>query len=138
VALLLSQPKRTGPRSFVDLEGNDLQSNDPLHDAAQHTFIRNSHVMPDQHVTPPSSFTQQPLTPPPTDEKPFAQARRVIALFRDRKAGSYTKEEPWKEFRLAPEEYAEVERLLSRDEALWGYVDDKIRYVITPSTNYTQ
>jgi hypothetical protein len=36
-----------------------------------------------QHATPPSSFAERPLTPPPTDEKPFTQAHRVVALFKD-------------------------------------------------------
>jgi hypothetical protein len=85
--------------------------------------------MQDQHVTPPSSFTQQPLTPPPTDKKPFVQARRAVALFTARQAGSHTKQDSWIEFQLAPEEYAEVDRLLSHDEALSGFVKDKIRYV---------
>jgi hypothetical protein len=82
-----------------------------------------------QNVTPASSFTKQPLTPPPTDKKPFAQALRIIALFRDRQAGRDTKQDPWTEFQLVPGEYAEVERLLSHDEALSGFVENKIRYV---------
>jgi hypothetical protein len=54
--------------------------------------------MQDQHVTPPSSFTQQPLTPPPTDKKHFTEAPRVIAHFKDIKAGRDTGDEPLKEF----------------------------------------
>jgi hypothetical protein len=74
--------------------------------------------MPDQHVTPPSSFTQQPLTSPPTDKKPFAQARRAITLFRGKQAETHTKQDPYKYFQLAPGEYA---------EALSGHVNDKIK-----------
>ncbi|KAF2804423.1 uncharacterized protein BDZ99DRAFT_525631 [Mytilinidion resinicola] len=32
-------------------------------------------------ITPPLSFADHPLTPPPTDEKQSAQVHRVIALF---------------------------------------------------------
>lgn len=85
--------------------------------------------MQDQHVTPPSSFTQQALTPPPTDKKSFAQAQRAVALFTARQAGSHTKQESWIELQLTPEEHAELERLLSGDKALSGFTKDKIRYV---------
>ncbi|RMZ73118.1 recQ family helicase [Pyrenophora seminiperda CCB06] len=99
-----------------------------LHDTAQHTVIQKSHIMPDQHITLPSSFTQQPLMHPPTEKRPFAQAQQVIALFRDKMAGTHREQDPWKEFQLAPGEYTEIERLLSLDEELWGYVDDKVRH----------
>ena len=83
---------------------------------------------PTEQATPPSSFVDTPLTPPPTDKKSFTQARQVVALFRDRQAGRYIKQD-WVEFQLAPGEHAEIERLLSHDEALSGYVKNKIRYV---------
>jgi hypothetical protein len=81
------------------------------------------------HITPPSSFVDAPLTPPPTDEKAFTQAPRVIALFKDIKARRHIKQHPWIEFQLARGEYDEIERQLSRDEFLFGYVKDKIRCV---------
>jgi hypothetical protein len=68
-----------------------------------------------------------PLTPPPIDKKSFAQARQVVALFRDRQARKHTKQ-AWIEFQLALGEYAGIGRLLSCDEALSGYVKEKIRY----------
>ncbi|KAF2007251.1 hypothetical protein P154DRAFT_614661 [Amniculicola lignicola CBS 123094] len=80
------------------------------------------------HITPPSSFIDTPLTPPPTDEKAPTQATRVIALFKDIQAGRHIKEHPWTEFQLAKGEYDEIERQLRRDESLFGYVKDKIRY----------
>jgi hypothetical protein len=82
-----------------------------------------------QHITPPLSFVEAPLTPPPTDEKAFTQAPRVIALFKDIQAGKHIKQHPWTEFQLAQEEYDEIERRLRRDESLLGYVKDKIRCV---------
>lgn len=81
-----------------------------------------------QHITPPLSFVGAPLTPPPTDEKAFAQAPRVIALFKDIQAGRYIKHHPWTEFQLTQGEYNKIERQLSRDKSLFGYVQDKIRY----------
>jgi hypothetical protein len=82
-----------------------------------------------QHITPPSSFVDAPLTPPPTDEKAFTQAPRVIALFKDIQAGRHIKQHPWTEFQLARGEYDEIECRLRRDESLLGYVKDKIRCV---------
>lgn len=70
--------------------------------------------------------------PPSTDEKQekhFAQAPRVIAFFREIKAGTYTTERSWIELQLVPGEYEEIERQLERDEDLWGVVQDKIRCV---------
>lgn len=84
--------------------------------------------MSSSHVTPPSSFIHAPLTPPPTDEKAFTQAPRIIALFKDLEAGRHAREQPWTEFQLAPGEYNEIERQLRRDESLFGFVKDKIRY----------
>jgi hypothetical protein len=80
------------------------------------------------HNTPPSSFVGPPLTPPPTDEKPFLQAHRIVALFKDIRAGRHTKQNPWWEFQLASGEYGEIKRQLDRDGALSEYVKDKIRY----------
>ncbi|KAF2802115.1 uncharacterized protein BDZ99DRAFT_492279 [Mytilinidion resinicola] len=79
-------------------------------------------------ITPPSSLIDAPLTPPPTNEKAFTQVPRVIALFKDIQAGRHTKQHPWIEFQLARGEYDEIERQLRRDEPLFGYVKDKIRY----------
>jgi len=74
------------------------------------------------------SQANHPLTPP-TDKKQFAQAHRVIALFREIRAGRHIKRHPWTEFQLAEGEYDEIERQLERDEVLSGYVKDKIRCV---------
>jgi hypothetical protein len=79
-------------------------------------------LTPGEIITPSSSFAGHPLTPPPTDEKPFAQAQRVIALFEAIRAGKHIKRHPWTEFQLAPGDYDEIERQLSRDEVLSGYV----------------
>ncbi|KAF2004129.1 hypothetical protein P154DRAFT_519687 [Amniculicola lignicola CBS 123094] len=88
-----------------------------------------------QHATPPSNSADHPLTPPPTDEKPFSQAQRVITLFKAIQAGRHTKQDPWTEFQLAPGDYDEIERRLGRDEALSGYVKDKIQYDYNANVN---
>ena len=79
------------------------------------------------YITPPESFIEPPLTPPPTDEKPYTQAARVIALFNEIKAGSYIRETPWLVFQLQRGEFDEIEHLLEQDQSLWGFVQDKIR-----------
>lgn len=81
-----------------------------------------------QQVTPPSSFIRDPLTPPLTNEKRFPGALRVLALFRQIKAGRHADELTWASFQLVPGEYEEIERVLKLDEDLGGFVDDKIHY----------
>ncbi|KAA8627250.1 Z1 domain containing protein [Pyrenophora tritici-repentis] len=85
-------------------------------------------VVQRQHVTPPPSLTDQPLTPPLTDKKPFAGALHVIALFREIQQGRNTTRDTQIEFELAEGEYDHIERTLQQDHVLWGYVQDKIRY----------
>ncbi|KAH0542414.1 hypothetical protein FGG08_003169 [Glutinoglossum americanum] len=102
VALLLSQLKR------ATLLATSIEQ---LCNAAQHTVMSMSQtpLNEHQHITPPSSFIDAPLTPPPTDKKAFMQASRVIALFKDIQCD-------------------EVERRHKRDESLLGYAKGKILY----------
>jgi len=81
------------------------------------------------NTTPPSSFAKHPLTPPPTHEKQFARVRRVLTLFEAIRDGSHAGKIPWREFQLAEGDYDEIGRRLKQDEALSGYVKDKIRLV---------
>ncbi|KAF9733735.1 hypothetical protein PMIN01_08078 [Paraphaeosphaeria minitans] len=69
-------------------------------------FISQADLMKHQNVTPPPTFTDQPLTPPLTDKKPFAEAHR-----------------------LADGEYDQIESTLQQNDVLSGYVDEKIRRV---------
>lgn len=80
-----------------------------------------------QQVTPPSSFINDPLTPPSTNEKHFPGALSVLALFRKIKAGRHADEPSWVRFQLVPGEYEEIERVLKADAQLGGFVEDKIR-----------
>ena len=110
-----------------------------LRDAAQHTTMSTSQTPLKEHqrITPPSSFVGVPLTPPPTDEKAFTQAPRVIALLRDIQAGRHVNQNPWTSFQLARGEYDEIERRLRQDESLFGYVKDKIRCVTSSGGRVT-
>ena len=100
-------------------------------DAVRHTVMAPSQNLEEtnEKITPPSSFIRPPLTPPSTDEKPFAQAPRVIALFHEIRAGKHSDRRPWTEFLLVPGEFGRVQCLLDRDEELRGFVKDKIRWV---------
>lgn len=71
-----------------------------------------------------------PLTPLSTDKKAFTQVSRVVTLFKNRELGKDTGESPWVEFQLAKGEYDEIKRQLRRDKDLWGFVEDKIRFVL--------
>jgi len=76
-----------------------------------------------QDVTPPSSFTDQPLTPPLTDKKPYAGALHVIALFKQIQSGIDAEQDARTEFQLAEGEYDQIESILQQDDVLSGYVD---------------
>jgi hypothetical protein len=88
--------------------------------------VSQAHVMNHQNVTPPPRFADQPLTPPSTAKKPFAGARRVIALFKQIHAGSDAERDSRTEFQLADGEYNQIESTLQQDDLLSGYVDEKI------------
>ena len=117
-------------------------SSPPLHDAnssAAMTSPEPPEHQEQQHATPPLRFLNAPLTPPATIEKTpaailptaFPQARQVLALFRELKAGHpEARREPWKKFQLAPGEWNEIRRLLRNDtdKSLRAFVKDKIRY----------
>jgi hypothetical protein len=83
----------------------------------------------EKDITPPSSTTDAPLTPPLTDEKPATKVHQVLSLFYAIKAGRRTGPNPWKEFQLGPGEYAQIEREIGRDDSLSGYIKDKLRWV---------
>jgi hypothetical protein len=89
--------------------------------------ISQANIAQNQHLTPPLSFTSEPLTPPLTDKKPSATALRVIALLQDIQAGRDTEQRTWIEFQLAQGGYDTIERAFQEDDVLAGYVKDKIR-----------
>jgi hypothetical protein len=79
-------------------------------------------------TTPPSSFADHPLTPPPpTDEKRFTQVQPVLALFKAIQNGQHARQGSWREFQLEEGEYEEIELRLKEDNELFGYTKDKIR-----------
>ncbi|KAL5121486.1 hypothetical protein ACEQ8H_000558 [Pleosporales sp. CAS-2024a] len=84
-------------------------------------------LMQNQALRLPLRFTEQSLTPPSTDKKPFTEAPRVLALFRQIYSG-VAEREPRTEFQLADGEYDQIESTLQQDDLLSGYVEDKIRY----------
>jgi hypothetical protein len=61
-------------------------------------------------------------------KKPFAEAHRVIALFKQIHAGTDAERDARTEFQLADGEYDQIESTLQQDDVLSGYVDEKIRY----------
>jgi hypothetical protein len=77
----------------------------------------------------PSSVVGAPSTStsPPTDEKLSLIVLQLVALFNDFKVGRNIHSYPWEEFQLEPGEYDQLEREISRDESLLGYVQDKLR-----------
>ncbi|EMD86585.1 hypothetical protein COCC4DRAFT_200428 [Bipolaris maydis ATCC 48331] len=87
-----------------------------------------------QEVTPPPSSTQRPLTPPPTDEKPFQTAERVIDLCKRIRAGKDTNQDLDVLFKLEKPEYEYLNEKLEQDDELWDYIQDKIRFCCNTNT----
>jgi hypothetical protein len=84
--------------------------------------------------TPPESFVNAPLTPPPTDPKPSIRTLQVPGVLRNLKDGRSNPilDQPWHAIRLQPGSYEEVQKLVEADEALSIYVNNKVRYDYWP------
>lgn len=77
-------------------------------------------------ITPPGSFLEPPLTPPPTEEKPLSRsAQSVLNCFHLHRAGH--RPQFWWEHRLVWKDYTEVLSVLNGDYSLRDYVEDKLR-----------
>ncbi|EKV12111.1 hypothetical protein PDIG_46470 [Penicillium digitatum PHI26] len=82
-------------------------------------------------ITPPGSFLDPPLTPPPTVQKPLSRsAQSVVNHFRLHRASHRPRF--WWEGRLKPDDYTQILRVLDADESLRNYVEDKVRYDYDP------
>jgi len=77
--------------------------------------------------TPPGSFTNPPLTPPPSKEKIKSRVTRIVEEIKRRKDGVGSAK-AWIEYKLDKKDYKELLRLLESDESLWGFVRHKLRY----------
>ena len=84
--------------------------------------------------TPPSSDIEVstarfPPSPPlsPKKRASISAVDRLVGTLRLLKAGRLLCQEDWKVFKLSPAEYAEVDRNLRKEEALWAWYDDKLR-----------
>jgi hypothetical protein len=60
------------------------------------------------------------------DDQP---AQEIFELLQHCKNGTQISESPWQTYKLQHREYDELLALLKSDESLWGYVENKIRYV---------
>ncbi|KAJ5551683.1 hypothetical protein N7535_000373 [Penicillium sp. DV-2018c] len=80
----------------------------------------------EETITPTGSFVNTPPTPPPSETKKLStSAQNVLNCFKLHREGQ--RPESWWQHRLTPDQYTEVLRVLDGDEALRGYVEDKIR-----------
>ncbi|KAL4961395.1 uncharacterized protein BDV14DRAFT_180619 [Aspergillus stella-maris] len=58
-------------------------------------------------ITPPNSFIQPPLTPPPTDKVTPSSVSQIINIFDKHRRGF--RQDPWTEYTLRPDEYHEFQ-----------------------------
>lgn len=85
-------------------------------------------------ITPPGTFTVRPPTPPATDEKPSAKVTKLISALKQREAGHGFFTIPWTVIALSPSDFIELEHQIYLDQLLGGYVDDKVRCVMSISS----
>ncbi|TVY84676.1 hypothetical protein LSUE1_G000925 [Lachnellula suecica] len=88
-----------------------------------------------QQTTPPESFTNPPLTPPPTDEKGLSLVSRIVEEIKNRWEGRNLTATPWVVYSLDLKGYQELQHELERDESLCGFAQHKLRYDYFPSTS---
>ena len=81
-----------------------------------------------QQTTPPESFTNPPLTPPPTDEEGLSLVSRIVEEIKNRREGRDLMATPWVVYSLDLKGYQELQHELKRDESLCGFVQHKLRY----------
>ncbi|PBP24950.1 hypothetical protein BUE80_DR004109 [Diplocarpon rosae] len=82
-----------------------------------------------QHATPPESLTNPPLTPPTG----LSLVSHIIEVIKNRREGRDLTNTPWLVYSLDLKGYQQLQYELERDESLWGFVQDKLRYDYFPS-----
>lgn len=81
---------------------------------------------PQEPGTTPPSFTQTPLTPPPSEQKSgiVDVVEDIIQEIKNHKSGSRDPVEPWLRYSLSPIKYQLLKERLRTDD----FVEDKLRY----------
>ncbi|KAL4948879.1 hypothetical protein BDW69DRAFT_175633 [Aspergillus filifer] len=79
-------------------------------------------------ITPPNSFIQPPLTPPPTDKVSPSSVSQIINTFNKHCRGF--RQDPWTEYTLRPDKYHEFQGRVGKGSNLLKY--RKIRYDYEP------
>jgi hypothetical protein len=125
----LSTMKHRNPITYCYHYQQDL----PVISSFTPCYIRSYNIMSiqphsRQHATPPESFTNPPLTPPPTDEKGLSLVSRIVEEIKNRREGRDLKSTPWVVYSLSMEGYQELQHELERDESLCGFAQHKLRY----------
>jgi hypothetical protein len=78
------------------------------------------------HITPPGTVAESPLTPPPSDRKISCSVSSILNDLRSCEKGCGVK--PWAVYLLSPDDYEGVLRALDSKSYLKSYVEDKIRW----------
>jgi hypothetical protein len=88
-----------------------------------------SHLDPSaRKITPPEKLViNSLLTPPDSRTKSSERVEKILHLLKERKSGRFSSIPAWQTFKLHIDEYIELLDYLQKDEALWGFVEDKVR-----------
>ncbi|KAK5011334.1 hypothetical protein LTR28_003885 [Elasticomyces elasticus] len=78
-------------------------------------------------ATPPQSFIDPPLTPPPTEEHQSARVASILHTFREIWCGQHAYLKPWTPLPLSYREYLHLQRALEKDRHLDDFVHNKFR-----------
>jgi hypothetical protein len=83
------------------------------------------HPLQSSLTTPPESFTNAPLTPPPTEEKPnLPVLSRILKEIARRERGHNFSTQPWERLEVSESEYKTLLPVLQGD----GFAKHKLRY----------
>ncbi|SLM38646.1 hypothetical protein LPUS_08928 [Lasallia pustulata] len=83
-------------------------------------------------TTPPNSFTQPLLTPPPSEDTFATIVPHILQVIKGRKNGSLLLTEEWASYSLTSSQYEELQRELEKDKSLLYFVQGKLRYDFFP------
>ena len=85
--------------------------------------VQSAHKQSD--TTPPGSLIEQPLTPPPSEQKfQASEEERIIEEITRRKTGCDYSEDPWQRYNLSPVAFQRIEKHFQNDD----FVQHKLRY----------
>lgn len=96
---------------------------------AQNTMQSHLKASSKNDTLPGSFLIHPPLTPPETGAELSERVTKIHHLLVERKSGRGLSDPPWQTFKLHLDECTELLDLFRSEKSLWGFVEDKVRYI---------